>query len=607
MKAMGIGRVTALALTLGISSASGQGRGKEHDLSWKLPHDRAAIYEVFDSRSRKSQGHFLWLGYELASRVGAAQTSDLPFRYLFRSMPRDIAVGKSWEVKESVFAEFGGYEGVSPLDAAGYYRLVRVRKAGLDKLLPSAFRGKKEKPSVEELAIVEGRIGFHRALWSSGKRMPAEKRPSATLTVMVVIRVSDGVIVGGRYQWSGRTENYDGKITTPKVGRGVVGNEVVLREVGVKLTKETLAEKIQPAIDRGVAWLKSVQQPNGAFSDKGGYPVGTTGGLGSTGLAVVALLHSGVKPDDAAIEKAFRHLRKSTQEPYDLALKILAIEAKYLPFGVLKDVESFSEEKARQEIAQKITEEEKREVESAVKGLLLSQHASGGFGYMKGLAADFSHMQYTVLALRAASRVGVKIPLSVWRRALQYTLNTGLASAGVDLRITKHDDVEVIQSVPGMGWKYTDKYPAATSTMTAAAVATIAICSSELTRGNALSDGEARSAASAALSGLGYLQHFYGLRAATPEGCTHRAAMLYYYLYAFERAMILWDIREIGEHDWYWEGVALLASWQHEDGMWSGPHGSSVIDTAWALLFLKRATVPIETKNRPKIATGDNR
>lgn len=45
--------------------------------------------------------------------------------------------------------------------------------------------------------------------------------------------------------------------------------------------------------------------------------------------------------------------------------------------------------------------------------------------------------------------------------------------------------------------------------------------------------------------------------------------------------------RAPGAHDWYREGADLLLSLQRENGSW-GDH----VETAFAVLFLKRATSP---------------
>ena len=63
---------------------------------------------------------------------------------------------------------------------------------------------------------------------------------------------------------------------------------------------------------------------------------------------------------------------------------------------------------------------------------------------------------------------------------------------------------------------------------------------------------------------------------------------LYYYLYALERVGVLSGRRYIGDRDWYKEGAVFLLKKQNPSGAW----GNDVINTAFALMFLKRSTPP---------------
>ena len=54
---------------------------------------------------------------------------------------------------------------------------------------------------------------------------------------------------------------------------------------------------------------------------------------------------------------------------------------------------------------------------------------------------------------------------------------------------------------------------------------------------------------------------------------------------------VLLDQRFIGTRDWYKEGAQLLLQRQASGGRFAG----GIADTAFALLFLKRATVPAQT------------
>jgi hypothetical protein len=65
----------------------------------------------------------------------------------------------------------------------------------------------------------------------------------------------------------------------------------------------------------------------------------------------------------------------------------------------------------------------------------------------------------------------------------------------------------------------------------------------------------------------------------------------YYFLWSVERVGVLLNLKTIGGKDWYRWGVDLLLPAQLPDGSWvgRGSGGSPVIDTCFALLFLKRS------------------
>ena len=80
----------------------------------------------------------------------------------------------------------------------------------------------------------------------------------------------------------------------------------------------------------------------------------------------------------------------------------------------------------------------------------------------------------------------------------------------------------------------------------------------------------------------------------------------YYYLYGLERTGVLTDKRTgvltdkrfMGDHDWYREGAEYLVRRQRADGSWPG----GLMDSCFALLFLRRATVPVRV---PKETTPE--
>lgn len=100
------------------------------------------------------------------------------------------------------------------------------------------------------------------------------------------------------------------------------------------------------------------------------------------------------------------------------------------------------------------------------------------------------------------------------------------------------------------------------------------------------------------------------------SGNTH---YLYYYLYGLERAGILTLCTRFADHDWYNKGAKYIIKEQEPEGYWEGykipspqpqpgqppppARPPNHVDTCFALLFLKRATVPV-ISIPPEMYTG---
>jgi hypothetical protein len=83
-----------------------------------------------------------------------------------------------------------------------------------------------------------------------------------------------------------------------------------------------------------------------------------------------------------------------------------------------------------------------------------------------------------------------------------------------------------------------------------------------------------------------------------------------YFLWTVERCGVLFNRTQIGGKDWYPWGVELLRDNQNADGSWSAggyPGAIPIVDTCFALLFLKRANLAKElTKKLEFFMEGKN-
>jgi hypothetical protein len=175
------------------------------------------------------------------------------------------------------------------------------------------------------------------------------------------------------------------------------------------------------------------------------------------------------------------------------------------------------------------------------------------------------------------------------------------------------------------GWGYVKKdapltgYPPSaaedwckvTGSMTTSGIASLVICKAEIEK--SLSEKEKKALNQAIRDGVAWLAHNWTVTENPNCKCWKM-----YYLYGIERSGVLSLCNKIGEHKWYKEGAEHLFSTQQGDGSWPGDKErvpwlgrnggdigyGNICGTCFAILFLKRATVPI-IKPPGQIYTGE--
>lgn len=293
----------------------------------------------------------------------------------------------------------------------------------------------------------------------------------------------------------------------------------------------TLAERVNRAIDAGVAHLKSVQRDDGHFPCDHPFQDGTTA------LCTFALLKSGVPSSDPAIVKALAALR------YEPLRSIYATSCRIAMFDAHGGAEL------------------DLPIRAAAQWIEENQHESGRFAY-PWAQPDLSNSQYAAFGLWIAARHDFTAKRDTWAALLKELLRLQADDGGFGYH---EDDVT-------------------TGSMTTAAIAMAKLAIDGLEgdsrHGSLRQKGE--KLLERAWSWLE--QHFtvegnpLGTREVIPGNHL-------YYLYGLERVGAIGDRKLIGAHDWYAEGARQLVKTQRDHGAWFNPDA-----TSFALLFLRRAT-----------------
>jgi hypothetical protein len=324
---------------------------------------------------------------------------------------------------------------------------------------------------------------------------------------------------------------------------------------------DRLVEKVRDSIDAAVKYLKS-QQRGGNWEV---VPIpGQRGGC--TSLVLLALLTSGVKPTDPAVQRGLEYLRGIPPD------KTYVVGLQTMVFAQAK--QAVDRERIRRNV-----------------DWLLSARLADGWSYSKlealGRAnvADNSNTQYALLGLHEAIQSGVKVSPT----ALQAIRRLYIRS----------------QSADG-GWGYRPSLRRSTMTMTSAGLCNLIITGMDLAVGKQKlrRDGSAENCGEyvenePAARALTWLGDRFPARL-TAENAAERLGSPFYCLYGIERVGRLTGQRYLGGHDWYEVGCRFFVETQRADGSWEGSGGRlttfdhwPVIATSFGLLFLSKGRTPV--------------
>ncbi len=514
-------------------------------------------------------------------KLSAAELQELKdllekHREMFgRQVPKELPQFADWRhghesllyTKDGVTKTFVNWQGLDEVPIVGEFNPTGSHQAiteYITRLMSDvACGGRKERTRFHELAnkalavVLPKATPFDDADWTNATIQSDGTKTirfadTKERTEVTLIQPSFGPVYVERVEHQGKGIAFDPKSIS---GLSATGERSPSR-----LAPDIQQIRRAKAIERAVQFLKSQQQADGSWPQKG-----ASFKEGSTAMAVVALLQSGLKGDDEAVAKGLDVLRKCEDRViYIVALQTMA----FCAGSPERDAELIRRNVAHIEAAQVTT----------------GQHV-GGWSYRKTAeisGADGSCTRFALLGLDAAKRAGFHVQSETWDRAAKYWLSSQQGNGG---------------------WGYSVGGLNPTPTMTLAGLAGLATTHRYLPK-----DDQAVVREAAMKKSLEEI-----VRTIKSPDKPHQ----FYYLHALERAGHLTKTERFGDLDWKSVLAERLLTSQHRDGWWKGSnHADSdpIVATSFALMFLSgqpeaaaanNANVPPVLSSRTIESTGE--
>lgn len=569
---------------------------------WKLEPNTVLEYEAFDAKSNQpAEGFFLFASEfrkDGGNRLVIDRYEDLANPLLFRLPRGEVKPGHSWEHAAFFFHEasestsvwsWTGPTSLKPVHAKGRLVFKKLEKAGDD-----------------ELAWLEGAfdlVEIRRDIVNNRLKLSITKNKVGTITTSAAFSFNRGLLVRGQIHLDlpRAQERIFQKGEWRVEDRALrVARRFELKEV-VKLDPEKMAKAVESGLRKAGNWLRKQQKGAGEFGVARTMEMDRVD-AGVTGLAVGALLASGAKPDDEVVQKGLRSLRTNPgpKTPQTYAHAATAIVARFLP-GVPWTDHKLSE--LREAFRKNFPKEDLVALRSCADALLESRDrklwawapsAKRGLDTLNPLST-----RHAAEALFHAHLAGVEIPAEAWRGWIDLYANSGADEEDeieLELSFVEGFEEESKKVFPA-SWRFETARkngddPTRTRDLKGTSLTTLAVMETLAMARAATSLGETqRKSVNAALrKGFAWIQWRWTLRTPPPSEASWSVQKLEYY-YLLMRVFTGLGIRTIGGSDWYLEGAYLLLREQFEDGSWDSSGGTTLLDTACAMLFLARGAL----------------
>ncbi|MBL9075946.1 MAG: hypothetical protein JNL08_00500 [Planctomycetes bacterium] len=370
---------------------------------------------------------------------------------------------------------------------------------------------------------------------------------------------------------------------------------------------------VADAIVKGAKWVRERLQADALQELRDDEEEDRSYGSGRIALALLTLLHAEVPGDDPLVTAAFDELRRrELVDTYSLGIGLMALAARHAPpnereqlrTGALAAPAPRQLPAADRALAARWLARLQQNVDTRVDpGNRLR------FNYVADARWDNSVNQYGLLGLWSAKLCQLDVPSELWRAAASHLIEFQGDDGGRSLRLSLTTHRELARTddaaartrgsagaVParGFAYEYRDRPPY--GSMTTAGIAGLV-----LARAGMHASGQQKAEVlpkvdAGVAAGFAWLAAEFHVRS-NPGHVDRRHDHWYYYLYGLERACELAGIALLQDRDWYYEGALQLLAQQQANGTFTTEHagGREIETTCFAILFLKKATLPAVT------------